>query len=181
MILLTGGYLVWSLGGYLVWPGGCTWSGPGVYLVWSWRGVCQVPPPGPDPPRPGTFPQTRHTPLGPGTPPRPDTPRRPDQTPPWDQVHPPRPDTPPGTRSPLDQTPPPTGTRFTPPLEQQTPEYSLQAAGTHPTGMHSCCNWFHLTVKSSGCNKMRTGWERLIWSHSSARFLLQIKQKFELT
>ena len=34
------------------------------------------------------------------------------------------------------QTPPP-GTRHPPPRrEQQTPEYGLRAAGTHPTGMH---------------------------------------------
>ena len=78
-----------------------------------------------------------HAPLGPGRPP-------------WDQADtPPGPGRPPGTR----QTPP--GTRQTPPQDQadtplgpgrhppgkQTPAYGLRAAGTHPTGMHSCCNF----------------------------------------
>ena len=57
-------------------PGGCTWSGPG--------GM------------PGTPPQTRYTPPGPGAPPRPGPP---DQTPPGPGT-PPRPDTPPGPHTP---------------------------------------------------------------------------------
>ena len=40
--------------------------------------------------------------------------------------------TPPGTRPPQDQTHPP------PPTGKQTPAYGQRAAGTHPTGMHSC-------------------------------------------
>ena len=69
----------------------------------------------PSPPGPGRHPpQTRQTPspTGPGRPPR-------------DQADPPRPG-----RHPPDQA-------DTPPL-QQTPAYGLRAAGTHPTGMHSC-------------------------------------------
>ena len=90
---------------------GGAWSGPGGYLADT--------PPDQTPPRPDT-PWTRQTPDQ--TPPRPDNPRTrhpPDQTPPPDQTHP---------------TP---GTRHSP-WEQQTPEYGLRAAGTHPTGMHSC-------------------------------------------
>ena len=70
------------------------------------------------PPRPGTPPWTRYTPLDQVPPPRPGTP--PNQVPPWtryppDQVHPPRAGTPP------------------------TPgRYGQQAGGMHPTGMHSC-------------------------------------------
>ena len=60
----------------------------------------------------GDPPGTRQTPLGPGRPPG----TR--QTPPWDQA---------------DTTPPP---------GKQTPAYGLRAAGTHPTGMHSCQNYF---------------------------------------
>ena len=49
---------------------------------------------------------------------------------------PPEPDTHTRTRG-------PPGTRETP--QKQTPAYSLRAAGTHPTGMHSCsqCNFVH--------------------------------------
>ena len=71
-------------------------------------------PPGPDPPGSRHPPRTRH-PLGPDTPPL--GPDHPKQTPPS-----------PGSRPPLEQTPPP---------EYRAP-YSLQAASTHPTGMHSC-------------------------------------------
>ena len=42
---------------------------------------------------------------------------------------------PPQTR----QSPPP-GQADPPPPGKQTPEYGLRAAGTHPTGMHSCLN-----------------------------------------
>ena len=77
------------------------------------------------PPRPGTPPQTRYTPLGPGTPPTRDQVHPPGTrytppgqvTPPQDQVHPPRPGTPPlgpGTPPPGPGTPP--GTRYTPPV-----------------------------------------------------------------
>ena len=58
----------------------------------------------------------------------------PDQTPP-DQTPPDQ--TPPDqTPPPQEQTPPP-GSRHPPP-RKQTPAYGLRAAGTHPTGMHSC-------------------------------------------
>ena len=70
--------------------------------------------------------------------------------PPWDQADPPRtrqtppePGRPPGTRqTPLDQADPPglgrpPWTRQTSP-GKQTPACGLRAAGTHPTGMHSC-------------------------------------------
>ena len=67
----------------------------------------------------------RRTPPGPGRPPRLGDPPGPGRTPPgWE--------TPPRTR----QNPP--GTRQTPPPGKQTSEYGLRAAGTHPTGMHSC-------------------------------------------
>ena len=86
---------------------------------------------GPDPPGPG-----RHPPDQADT-----TPPRTRQTPPpQDQADtPPRPGRhPPQTR----QTPPAPGrhpprTRQDPPRKQTT-EYGLRAAGTHPTGMHSC-------------------------------------------
>ena len=64
---------------------------------------------------------------------------------PPDQAHPPRPGTPPPTPHPphrtrhtltpgADTPPHPTPT----PAGKQTPAYGLRAAGTHPTGMHSC-------------------------------------------
>ena len=40
--------------------------------------------------------------------------------------------------TPPDQADTPPRTRQTPPPRKQTPEYGLRAAGTHPTGMHSC-------------------------------------------
>ena len=100
-------------------------------------------PPGADPPGPGP-------PLGPGTPPRADPP---DQAP-RDQAHPqeqtppgpgtlPRADTP-GNRPPRPGTPPPPGSRHPPGVDppttpgKQTAAYGQRAAGTHPTGMHSC-------------------------------------------
>ena len=111
------------------------------------------------PPGPGTPPQDQvHHPPGPGTPPWNQVPPRPG-TPPWDQVHPPGPGTPPlgpgippspRTRYPPDQVPPRTRytsqTRYTPrdqvhPPGLQTPEYGQRSVGTHPTGMHSCCNY----------------------------------------
>ena len=60
----------------------------------------------------------------------------PDQTPPSpDQAdHPP----PRIRHTPPDQTRPPPGPDRHPP-GKQTPAYGLRAAGTHPTGMHSCC------------------------------------------
>ena len=80
-------------------------------------------------------------PSGPGRPPcdQADTP--------WDQA-----DTPPDQaglplgpgRPPRDQAdhphlpPPPTSLDQTDPPGKQTPAYGLRAAGTHPTGMHSC-------------------------------------------
>ena len=58
------------------------------------------------------YPPTRSRPPRTRHPPE-QTPTPPDQTPPWEQ------------------TPPPPG--------KQTPGYGQRAAGTHPTGMHSCC------------------------------------------
>ena len=81
---------------------------------------------------PGTRPRgTRPPPLPPGTtpPPGPD-PHLPGTTPP------------PGTRPPPPRTRPPPPRDQTPPgpdpPQKQTPAYGLRAAGTHPTGMHSC-------------------------------------------
>ena len=51
---------------------------------------------------------------------------------------------------PRDQTPPPP--EQTPPQEQ-TPAYDLRAAGTHPTGMHSCSL---LQQQSSGKQNLRS-------------------------
>ena len=77
-----------------------------------------IPPPlAPDPPE--------HSPSE-QTPPRADTPPGPE---------PPRADTPPAP-DPPEQTPP-APPEQTPP-RKQTPAYGLRAAGTHPTGMHSC-------------------------------------------
>ena len=76
-----------------------------------------------------------------GYPPRADTSSEP--TPPKEQTprrrHPPRADTPrsrhpPGAVTPQEQTPP--GSR--PPPREQAPAYGQRAAGTHPTGKHSC-------------------------------------------
>ena len=94
-------------------------------------------PPQPGPPGSDTTPQdqtpphprnqadtpgTRQTPHPPSDTPPPGS----DTTPPGPGRHPPR------TRQiPPDQTPPPTP-------RKQTPAYGLRAAGTHPTGMHSC-------------------------------------------
>ena len=104
-------------------------------------------PPGADP--------LEQTPPGAGTPPLGADPPRtdtlpPDQTPqsihpqsrlPREQTPPsPRPDTPPGA-DPPEHTPPPQQTPPGPdthPPGKQTPAYGLRAAGTHPTGMHSC-------------------------------------------
>ena len=60
-----------------------------------------------------------------------DTPQ--EQTPPWSR-HPPPEQTPPRSR----HIPP----EQTPPLRKQTPAYGQRAAGTHPTGMHSCLIFF---------------------------------------
>ena len=74
------------------------------------------------PPRPGRPPRTRQTPSD-----QADAPQT-RQTPPRPGRHPPpRPGRP--HRSPPDQADPP---------GKQTPAYGLRAAGTHPTGMHSC-------------------------------------------
>ena len=67
-------------------------------------------------------------------PPGPDTPLRPDTHPPW-------------TRHPLDQTPPGPGP---PPPRKQTPAYGLRAAGTHPTGMHSCSSFVFFVSGGGG-------------------------------
>ena len=84
-----------------------------------------------------------HPPTGPGRPPQtrqtpPDqTPPRTRQTPPLDQTpHPPGP-----CRLPQDQTPLPSW--------ELTPAYGLRAAGTYPTGMHSCYflyGWSYIEV-----------------------------------
>ena len=73
------------------------------------------------PPPPGAHPQSRQ--------------------PPWDQTTPPRTrhppeQTPPGADTPLEQTPP----------GKQTAAYGQWAAGTHPTGIHSCLGEIFLFV-----------------------------------
>ena len=94
-----------------------------------------------------TPPRSRHPPEQ--TPPRADTPQgrhSPEQThPPGADPPPPRADTPqeqtpPGSRQPRADTPlgadTPPGSRH--PSRKQTLAYGQWAAGTHPTGMHSC-------------------------------------------
>ena len=97
----------------------------GVCLSTGGRGVCLSAcwdiPPGNRPP------QTTHPPGA--DPPGADTP--PEQTPPRSR-HPPRPD-PPRSRHPS-----PLGSRHPNPPREQTTAYGQRAAGTHPTGMHSC-------------------------------------------
>ena len=68
-----------------------------------------------------------------------------EQTPLGPDTHTPPDQTPPGLSTPLrtNYTPqgpstPPAGTKYTPLHGKQTPSYSQRAAGTHPTGMHSC-------------------------------------------
>ena len=83
-------------------------------------------------------PWTRQTPPGPG--------RHPPGRPPQTRQTPGTRQTPPGTRhTPLGPGRPP-GTRQTPP-GKHTPAYGLRAAGTHPTGMHSCLLFFLLLIK----------------------------------
>ena len=85
---------------------------------------CHTPPPDQaDPPRPGRHPRNQaDTPRDLADPPR----TR--QTPPQDQADPP-------------------GTWQTPP-KMLTPAYSPRAAGTHPTGMHSCLKKFIQNILS---------------------------------
>ena len=74
--------------------------------------------------------QTHHPPRGPGRPPR-------TRQTPQDQTHPPRDQADPHR----DQTHHSPSTRQNPP-GKQTPADGLRAAGTHPTGMHSCRGYF---------------------------------------
>ena len=94
------------------------------------------------PPGPGTPPWSRPPkaePPRPSTPPGADTPpptRPGTHPPPGPGTPPPQPGTPP-----LEQTPPRPGTHTRgadPPPGKQTAVYGQRAAGTHPTGMHSC-------------------------------------------
>ena len=87
----------------------------------------QTPPDQADPPDQTDPPGTRQTP----TPPDQGDPPRTRQTPLGPGRHPPGPG-----RPPRDQADPPSG--------KQTPAYGLRAAGTHPTGMHSCYTMFLL-------------------------------------
>ena len=120
-------------GGWCAWFGG-VWSGRGVCLV---RGVSAsvhagIYPPGPGrPPGPARPPQTRQTPPS-GS-----------RHPPPDQADPPRTRYPPGSRPPWTRHPPPEQTPPPPPPRKQTSVYGQRAAGTHPTGMHSCYTSFH--------------------------------------
>ena len=77
-------------------------------------------------------------PPGPGT-----TPLR-SRHPPWTRHHqaPPPPRTRHHHHPPLQAPPPPPGSRHTPPPRKQTSAYGQRAAGTHPTGMHSCSTEF---------------------------------------
>ena len=101
-------------------------------------------------------PRTRDTlpdqadPPEPGSPPGPGRPPRTRQTPPGPR------------RPPLDHADPP-GPGRPPPPPKQTPAYGQWAAGTHPTGMHSCNNFcfsqsFSLSI---GARKLKIN---LSWS-----------------
>ena len=99
---------------------------------------CHTPPgPGRHPPR------TRQTPPGPGRPsqtrqtPQADTPPGPGR-PPQTRQTPPGRHTPPDQADPLGLGRPPGPGRPPSPPGKQSPAYGLRAAGTHPTGMHSC-------------------------------------------
>ena len=96
-----------------------------------------------------------------------------EQTPP-EQTHPLGADTPPGSRhTPWEQTHPlgadtPRGSRHTPwsrhtpeqtPTRKQTPAYGLRAAGTHPTGMHSCSAKFSRKLHKI---RMHSSWMRTV-------------------
>ena len=93
---------------------------------------CQTPPRPGNPPDQADPPRHGRPPPGPGRPP-------------WDQADTPR----------IRQTPHlgpgrhPPRTRQTPPPGKQTPAYGLRAAGTHPTGMHSCFGNFFLFNSSN--------------------------------
>ena len=77
-------------------------------------------------------------PPGADTPPRSRPPPPPQEQTPRSRHPPPREQTPlEQTSTPPEQTPPPRPD-ISPLPEKQTPAYGLRAAGTHPTGMHSC-------------------------------------------
>ena len=59
--------------------------------------------------------------------------------------------TPPGADPPPSRHIPPPSRQITPP-GKQTPAYGLRAAGTHPTGMHSCLKIKILTFAAKCCN-----------------------------
>ena len=89
------------------------------------------------------------TPLGSDTPPKPGRPTRPGR-PPWTRQTSPGPGRPPQIRHPPGPGRPP---------RKQTPAHGLRAAGTHPTGMHSCfeCrNTFYYKNGSAGNCSVRS-------------------------
>ena len=92
------------------------------------------------PPGADTPPESRH--------PQEQIPPRAD-THPREQTPPPRADIPPTADTPQEQTSPPRGAD--PPWEQ-TPAYGQWAAGTHPTGMHSCLKKEYLSYDYEGCS-----------------------------
>ena len=83
----------------------------------------------------GIPPRTRHPPRDQAHPPGPGTP--PEQTPPGPGTPPPETRHTPRADTPRDQAHPP-GDQAHPPPGKQTAAYGQRAAGTHPTGMHSC-------------------------------------------
>ena len=105
----------------------------------------------------------------------------------WDTTTPPRADTPPGPfppiadtpvqQPPLEQTPPKTNPPGpdTPP-GKQTPGYSQRAAGTHPTGMHSCVvidlHQLHIKVLNDG---FRSATRLFLFKFQSISDILKIK------
>ena len=135
------------------------------------KGTRQTPPGADPPPEPGRHPpRTRQTPWSrhpPGTrqtPPGQGSPPGTKQTPGTRQTPPGTRQTPPRTR----QTPPP-GTRQTPP-RSRLHKYGLRAAGTHPTGMHSCvkCFWRYDHVSNRLTDSlMRIQREKNFYTYSS--------------
>ena len=104
-----------------LWPRLCFLHVSVILLTGGEGGLRRTPPPGDQ----GEPPWTRQTTT----------------TPPWDQGEPPGPGRPPWTRQTprtKENPPPPAPGRPPPPPAGRTAAYGQWAAGTHPTGMHSC-------------------------------------------
>ena len=80
---------------------------------------------------------------------------------------PPREQTPLGAEPPMSRPPPrdqthTPGADTTPPPGKLTPEYGLRAAGTHPTGMHSCSQFLSFCGGRAGRGvQNKVGWQSI--------------------